>query len=89
MALGAQTGNVYQMILREAGWLTTTGILLGLVCAVVAATFMRKMLFGTQSWDVPTLFAVSMVLGIAALVASYIPAKRAAAVDPIEALRTE
>jgi len=89
IALGAQTGNVYKMILREAGWLTTTGILLGLVCAVVSATFMRKMLFGTQSWDVPTLFAVAMVLGIAALVASYVPAKRAAAVDPIEALRTE
>jgi macrolide transport system ATP-binding/permease protein len=89
IALGAQTGAVYKMILREAGWLAFAGIGGGLVCAVGAATLMRKMLYGTQSWDVPTLLGVAAVLGVAALMASYIPARRAASVDPVEALRME
>jgi macrolide transport system ATP-binding/permease protein len=89
IALGAQTGNVYKMILREAGWLAFAGITAGLVCAVGAATLMRKMLYGTQSWDVTTLVGVALVLTIAALLASYIPARRAASVDPVEALRME
>jgi len=50
---------------------------------------MRTLLFGTEPWDVPTLIGVAAVLGIAALVASFIPARRAASVNPIEALRTE
>jgi predicted permease len=89
IALGAQSGAVYKMILWEAGWLAAAGIGMGLVCAVGAATLMRKMLYGTQSWDVLTLVSVAAVLGIAALVASYAPARRAASVDPVEALRME
>ena len=89
MALGAERGSVYRLILREAGWLTTLGIGLGLVCSVAAATLMGKLLFGTQAWDVPTLAAVAAVLGISALLASYIPARRAASVDPVVALRHE
>jgi len=50
---------------------------------------MRTLLFGTEPWDAPTLIGVAAVLGIAALVASFIPARRAASVNPIEALRTE
>ena len=50
---------------------------------------MRGLLFGVRSWDVPTLAGVAALLGGSALLASYLPARRAAAVDPVEALRTE
>jgi len=89
MALGAQRASVHQMILKEAGRLTVVGILIGLVGAVVAAVFMRSLLFGVSSWDIPTLLAVAVGLGAASLLASYIPARRAARVDPIVALRCE
>jgi predicted permease len=89
MALGAQRGAIYQLVLREAGWLTSAGVIAGLVCAVGAATLMRGLLFGVQSWDVSTLLTACTVLGLSALVASYIPARRAACVDPAEALRAE
>jgi macrolide transport system ATP-binding/permease protein len=89
MALGARPAAVYRLILGEAGWLTAVGILAGLVCSVAAATLMRGLLFGVESWDVPTLAAVALVLGASALLASYIPARRAASVSPIEALRAE
>jgi len=89
MALGAQPGSVHQMILKEAGRLTLVGILMGLLGAVVAAMLMRSLLFGVNSWDVSTLAAVSIGLAAASLLASYIPARRAARVDPIVALRCE
>jgi len=89
MALGAQRASVHQMILREAGRLTLFGIAIGLVCAVAAAMLMRSLLFGVSSWDIPTLAAVAVGLGGASLLASYIPARRAARVDPIVALRCE
>lgn len=50
---------------------------------------MRALLFGVRFWDISTLLAVAIVLAIAALLASYIPAHRAASVDPVEALRAE
>jgi macrolide transport system ATP-binding/permease protein len=53
------------------------------------ASLMRKLLFGTPPWDVPTLAAVAAVLAISALLASYIPARRAASVNPVDALRAE
>lgn len=89
MALGAQRGSVYRLILVEAGWLTAGGIAIGLGCSVAAATLMGKLLFGVSSWDVSTLAAVAAVLAVSALVASYVPAHRAASVNPLEALRAE
>ena len=89
MALGAEPKSVYELILKEAGWLTCAGIGAGVVCSLAATTLMRKLLFGVQSWDVPTLIAVAVVLGVSALVASFLPARRAASVNPVDALRAE
>jgi macrolide transport system ATP-binding/permease protein len=89
MALGAQRSSVYQLILKEAGWLVGTGIGTGLFCSIGAATLIRGLLFGVRSWDAATLAAVSIVLAISAMLASYIPARRAARVDPMVALRYE
>jgi predicted permease len=89
MALGAQRGSVYQLILKEAAWLTVVGIAAGLACAVGAATLMRGLLFGVRSWDAATLAGVAVLLAISSLLATYIPAHRAAQVSPSEALRYE
>jgi ABC-type antimicrobial peptide transport system permease subunit len=89
MALGAQRKSVYQLILKEAGWLAGIGICAGLLCSIAAASLMGSLLFGVRSWDVTTLAAVSVVLAFSALLASYIPARRAARVDPMVALRYE
>jgi len=89
MALGAQQSSVYRMILSEAGWLSGIGIAAGLLCSVAAAILMRSLLFGTQAWDAATLIAVAILLAAAAMFASYIPARRAASVNPVEALRAE
>jgi macrolide transport system ATP-binding/permease protein len=89
MALGAQRSSVYQLIMKEAGWLAGVGISAGILCSIGTATLIRGLLFGVRSWDAATLAAVTAVLAISALVASYIPARRAAKVDPMVALRYE
>jgi len=89
MALGAERLSVYRLILKEAGWLTAAGIAIGLVCSLAAAALMRGLLFDIHSWDPPTLVTVAAVLALSALLASYIPAHRAASVNPVEALRAE
>ena len=89
MALGAQPGSVYQLILKEAAWLAGIGVAAGLAASLAAAALMRSLLFEVRSWDFETLGAVAAVLAIAALAASYLPARRAAGVNPTEALRIE
>ncbi len=89
MALGAQRGAVYGMVMRQAGWLTGIGIGLGLLCSVGASLLMRKILFGVEAWDAGTLATVALVLATASLAASFLPARRAASVNPMDALRAE
>ena len=89
MALGAQRSSVYDLVLREASFLIAVGIFVGVVCGIAAAMLMRGLLFGVNSWDVPTLAGVSSTLAAAAFFASYLPARRAASVNPVVALRHE
>jgi predicted permease len=89
MALGAQRSSVYKLVMREAGWLTAAGLTIGLVCSIGASISIRKLLFGVQAWDAITLACVGVALGLASVVASFLPAHRAASVNPVEALRAE
>jgi len=89
MALGAHRRSVYRLVVGEAAWLVAMGTALGIVCAVAAATLMRRLMFGVQSWDAPTLITVAVVFTCSGLLASYIPARRAASVNPIEVLRDQ
>jgi macrolide transport system ATP-binding/permease protein len=89
MALGAQRASVYQLILKEAGFLVAAGVILGLICSLAATRLMGKLLFAVSAWDIPTLTAVALTLGTSAMLASYLPARRAASVNPTEALRAE
>jgi macrolide transport system ATP-binding/permease protein len=89
MALGAQRWSVHRMALRKAAWLAAAGIAIGAVCSFAFGTLLRGLLFGVRAWDLPTLVTVAIVLGLSALFASYIPAHRAASVNPVEALRAE
>jgi predicted permease len=89
MALGAQRGAVYRLVMKEAAWLTGFGIASGLVGSMAAATLIRGLLFGVQALDLATFAAVSGMLAAAGLSASYFPARRAAKVDPMVALRYE
>jgi predicted permease len=89
MALGAQRSTVYKLVMRQAGRLTLLGLGAGLVCSIGASLLMRKLLFGVQAWDLPTLAGVTVVLGVASIAASFVPAHRAASVNPTEALRAE
>jgi predicted permease len=89
MALGAETTGVYRLVLGEAARLAALGIAVGLACALAATRLMTGLLFGVPPWDVATLASVAVILGACALAASYVPARRAASIDPAEALRTE
>jgi putative ABC transport system permease protein len=89
MALGAGRGEVLQMVLRNALALVLPGMAVGLVGALVLTRFLSSLLFGVRPSDPTTFAAVSVLLAAVALLASYIPARRATKVDPMVALRYE
>ena len=89
MALGAQSSNVLALVLRKGAILTTMGIALGLTGAVAATRLLQSMLFGVAPLDPMTFVAVSLMFGAVALLASYLPARRATNVDPMVALRSD
>jgi predicted permease len=88
-ALGAERGAVLGMILRAAAGLLGTGIAIGIAAALVFGPILSNMLYGTGPRDPAVLLAVSAVMALAGLLSAYIPAARAASVDPMRALRTE
>ena len=89
MALGAQIGDVRGMFLRQGLTLTATGILLGMVVSIGTSQVMAALLFGVSPTDPITYVAVSGLIAMVALIATYLPARRAARVDPVIALRAD
>jgi putative ABC transport system permease protein len=89
MALGAQRGDMLRMILRQSLMLVSIGIVVGIAAALGATRLLRSLLYGVQTNDFVTYLIGVVVLGAAALLAAYLPARRAMKVDPMEALRYE
>ncbi|HEY1499960.1 MAG TPA: ABC transporter permease [Acidobacteriaceae bacterium] len=87
LALGAQRGMVLKMVLRQAGVLVATGIAIGIVATLGSASLLQSMLYGTGARNPVVLAGVCGVVALAGLVAAYLPAMRAASVDPMRALR--
>jgi predicted permease len=89
MALGADRSLVVAMVLRSAFWQVGIGLLLGIPAALGAGRLITDQLYGVKPWDPMMLAGATLCLGLAALIAASIPARRAANLDPVEALRAE
>ena len=89
MALGAQSGRVQRMIIREASLLAAVGVAAGLAVGAAMSRLIASMLYGLKSYDPLTFTGASVLLIVVALSASWLPARRAASIDPLKALRHE
>jgi ABC-type lipoprotein release transport system permease subunit len=89
MALGADRGRVIGMVLSGAFGQLGAGLALGIPAAIGAGKLMTAQLFGVKPWDPVMLTLATLLLGLAALLASVVPAWRAAGVEPMVALRAE
>jgi hypothetical protein len=89
MALGADKGNILRMVLRQGTILVSAGVLLGIGVGGWLGGQMQALLFGVQPWDLTVFGLTTLVLGGAGLLSSFLPARRAASVDPLAALRND
>src|SRR5207248_10607038 len=89
MALGAVPTDVVWLVMREVLWLVGTGVAIGLCAALGLSRLIQTQLYGITPHDPITIVAAALALGLVALVAGYIPARRATRVNPVLALRYE
>lgn len=89
MALGADRHNVLLLVLKQGITLTLAGVLLGTALGLIAVRFMKSLLYGVTATNPETYIGVVAVVSLVALVASVLPARRAASIDPVRSLRTE
>ncbi len=89
MALGANRGNVVALVLRAASWQVGLGLVIGIPVALLGGHLMASQLYGVSTYDPFTIVAAVLILAAFAAIAGFIPAKRAASIEPMNALRTE
>ena len=89
MAMGAEAGSVRRMVVTQGGRLALVGVAVGLLASLGLTRYLSSLLFGVEPLDAPTFASVSVLMLTVALLASYLPARRASLVDPVEALRAE
>ena len=89
MALGASQRNVLSLVVRQGMALALSGVMIGLAAAFLITRLIRSLLFGVEATDPITFAAISLLLFLIALLASYIPAQRATRIDPMVSLRCE
>jgi len=89
MALGAARGDILRLVLRQCLLLCALGLGVGLIAATALTRTLRSLLFGISPGDPVSFFSTVVLIGAVALFAGYIPARRAARVDPLQALRYE
>jgi ABC-type antimicrobial peptide transport system permease subunit len=89
MALGAERRDVLLLVMRNAGVLVGAGLIAGLACAWMVTRVLQSFLFGVSEHDPMTVISVSVLMIVCGLVAALVPAKRAASIEPMQALRTE
>jgi putative ABC transport system permease protein len=89
IALGASAGQIMRLVFAGAGWMLGSGVAVGLILTVGAERLIKSALFGVSPLDVITLGSAVMVLAIVTAIAALLPARRAAAIDPLDAIRIE
>ena len=90
MALGAKRGDILKLLVVGQGmWMTAIGIIIGLAGAIGMTQVLKGMLFGVNAIELTTFAGVTLLLAFVSLLACYIPARRAAKVDPMVTLRSE
>jgi ABC-type antimicrobial peptide transport system permease subunit len=89
MALGAKRTDVLRLIVRKGMQLAAAGLLLGLVAILLLGRALSSLLYQVSLFNLPTLFLTSLILGATVLLACYLPARRAAGLDPMRTLRED